>query len=276
MKRFWHFVLSNSFFVSLCAGAMTFQTYQLLNLTVDYSICIAISLLTLSGYNLYWLISKQHFGNVHFHQLIWRQKVHASLFLLASIAALILIIPITHIHVWIGVTALFGMLYALPLLQNVFHSLIFKIGAFKTILLAIVWTMATVVVPFADKPFNAAFVFFCLHRFTFIFMLNIIFDVGDATQDRQRNVHSLVTDSTPKGLLRWFVITMVLYVLATVALINNISFLQVIVLITMLIPIWVLYQKAHRQQPYHFYYVYTDGLMICSALATYLAGILEY
>ncbi|MBX2939098.1 MAG: hypothetical protein KF880_03385 [Ferruginibacter sp.] len=274
MQRWWHILLTHSIFVSLCAGALCVQSFHLMNVPVNWHLCLSIGCFTLGGYNLYWMISTFHFSARSLLQVFFNQPLHTTLFFLGTIAGIGFILPYPNAYPWLFATVVAGCMYALPLFISHSGISLRVPGAVKTILLAVVWAIATVWVPLSANEFSWALIPLLFLRFSFIFMLNIIFDVGDAANDKQLNVRSLVTDNPIQRIHFWMGITICMYALAVVCFVwLSLEVLTGVFLLLLLWPVVVLYKKAFSKQLYHFYYLYTDGLMLCSAVATYLAGI---
>lgn len=274
MQRGWHMILTHSVFVSICAGALCVQSYHLMSRPVHWPLCLAVSCFTLAGYNVYWLISKFHFSSQSLLRVLLQQPAHGAFFFLGTVTGVTLIVSYPVTFPWLLITAVIGGMYALPLLFSISGTRLPVPGVVKTVLLAVVWTIATVLVPLADSEDASALISLLLIRFFFIFMLNIIFDVGDAANDRQLNLRTLATDSSSRNLYGWMAFSIGIYTTAIVYSVwHFLPVLTGVVLWSMVLPVAMLFRKAFSKQSYHFYYLYTDGLMLCSAVATYLAGI---
>lgn len=272
MKRLGYFIFSHSIFVSICAAALTYQTYLLFHVVPKFWICMMVFCFTLAGYNAYWLISKHHFNKQSWFSNIRQLKDHVGLILLGSITGLIISLLYVHSFISFIITALFSLMYCLPLIDP-FSSMVRKIhGWLKMVLLAIVWTCATVLIPLSDTVlFSPEMSWIMLHRFCFILMLNIIFDVGDVNNDRKLNIYSFATENSKARIITLMVFVSVIYIISSWIMQkeeyrNTIS----VPLILLVLPIWYLFLKSFREKSYLFYYGLTDGMMLCSAVLIYL------
>lgn len=274
MHRGWRILFTHSVFVSVCAGALCVQSFLLTNLPIHWPLCFSVSAFTLGGYNLYWLISKQHFSARSIQQVLRAEWLHGLLFFAGTLTGIGLALPYQASYIWFLITALLGGMYTIPLFRYTSKLTLRVPGSVKTILLGLVWTVATVMVPLPGEVSTSSLWFLCVMRFAFILMLNIIFDVGDAANDKALQVRSLATDVQPKAIHLWMGAACIVYFLTVFFWMwLSLPYLLGLALWVWLWPIVVLYRKAFYRQSYWFYYVYTDGLMLCAAVATYLAGI---
>lgn len=166
-------------------------------------------------------------------------------------------------------------LYILPILPFKQLSFLKKLGFAKTLLLALAWTYVTIVLPL-NKPFlylnDAKLLLFC-NRFLFMLILCIIFDSRDIIVDKIKGLHSLATDIKPKTLK---IISLICF---AVLLFTNYKMHQygldiphnIALLITTAV-LAILYYLSFKKRGYLFYYFFVDGMMLFSALLTFLAS----
>lgn len=270
--KWLHLILAHSFFIALCAVAISYQTIILFNREVDFWCLGFIFFATLVSYNTYWLLSKQKTINFILKNELTKNAVIA-LSLIGSIFCLIQ--STLKIEVIWPAICLNG-LYMLPLLPIKQLGFTKKIGFLKTILLAFTWAYVTVVLPL-NKNFifldNAKLLFF-LQRFLFMFLLCIVFDSRDVMVDKIKGLHSLATDTKPIVLklifgIVFLVLIATVYVMFTIGL----SYAHSVTLLIAAGAAVFLYWLSFYKKSYFFYYFFVDGLMLFSALLTYLASI---
>jgi 4-hydroxybenzoate polyprenyltransferase len=91
--------------------------------------------------------------------------------------------------------AILSFLYSFPFPgKQKSNFRILKIPGMKTLLIAIVWTGATVLIPvfFEDKPFvHLQIILLFAERFTFIFAIAIPFDIRDMDTDSQTSLNTI-------------------------------------------------------------------------------------
>jgi hypothetical protein len=279
MKRLFHFILSHSIFIAFCAAALSLQTLQLLSLRVSVYLLAFIFFATLCGYNAYWMVSRFSF-NRHLSPISFLRKCRSSFFvILSAVSGMVFCITKLHLVMYNAIlTFILLGLYAIPVMPFKQLHFIRKAGFLKTSVLALAWTIVTILIPLQipiyEMSHTAVLIF--INRFLFMLMLCIIFDKRDAAVDKIRGLQSLATDIRPRllhyliGLIfisyTWISYTMIAY---------EVSVPQAAALIvTGLITLGV-YTSSIQKRGYLFYYFLVDGLMFLSALLTGLASIFE-
>lgn len=273
MKRLCHFIFSHSIFVSLCAAALAFQSFQLHGVEPRMQLCWLAFFFTLAGYNAYWLVSKHHFNQLSWKGNITKFKSNSFFIVFGTLGGSILAFLNLHSIIPITITALLSIVYTLPFIKPFADFKLRVYGSMKMVVLALVWTSATAVMPLSESAdflsVNVAWIL--LHRFSFILMLNFIFDVGDATNDRKLNVYSFATENSNLKIYGVMFCISLLYIISSVGIQWPHNFYSIsLPLILLIFPIWFLFLKSFRITNYYFYYGLTDGMMLCSAILIYL------
>lgn len=275
--KWLHFILSHSIFIALCAVALAFQTSQLRHLDNSVFLYGFIFFATLCSYNFYWLLSKFSFiYKGSFSAIIKNETAGISLLVISAIG---LIICLSYSAILIDQVLIAGLLtivYSIPLLP--FRQLYFirRAGVLKTFLLAFTWAYVTAFLPLQKSIalIDQADSFIITRRFLFMLMLCIIFDNRDKAVDKIRGLRSLATDLRPAMLrLVIFIIFAVLFVTNFFYKNYELSLNQSIALQVSTLALLTVYFYSTRKQGYFFYYFIVDGLMMFSALTTYIAGI---
>lgn len=275
--KWLHFILSHSIFIAVCAVALTFQTALLLKLDINLFVYGFIFFATLCSYNFYWILSKVSFTSKKNIAILLKKETSNYLLLLISAIGLLYCFLQSSIPFYFVITAVvLTILYAVPLLPIPALRFTRKAGVLKTVLLAFTWTYVTVILPLQkDYTYlSNADLFIISRRFLFMLMLCIIFDNRDKDLDKIRGLRSLATD-IPPVTLRIFI-----YFIFALLFISNffsgnygITLSQSIALQVSTIMLLVVYFYSNKKQGYLFYYFFVDGMMLFSALATYIAGI---
>jgi 4-hydroxybenzoate polyprenyltransferase len=274
--KWLHFILSHSIFIALCSVALCFQTALLLHIELPAYLYGFIFFSTLSSYNFYWLVSACSFSAKPIPVVLKQYASNTVVFIIAIAGLFFTVLHLAHLlPVIIGGLAL-TLLYTLPLLPFKIFRVARKAGLVKTFLLAFTWAYVTVYIPYVQAPPGNILVAVMLfnNRFLFMLMLCIIFDVRDTNVDKIRGLQSLATIIKPST---------VRYIMTGVfaAFIINGIFLrvhyhdtgQIIALLITGIVTAVVYSFSLKKQDYFFYYFIVDGLMLFSAMATYVASI---
>lgn len=275
--KWLQFILSHSIFISLCAVALCWQTNLLLQLPDDPFLFGFIFCSTLCSYNFYWLLSKFFFrtGNISLWGFIRREFIQFMVFASAAAGTLYFYIYNSLEPVIVLPAVILTLLYALPLIPSGINRFTKKLGVLKTILLAITWTYVTVWIPirFSETVMPEAGWFILTRRFGFMLMLCIIFDSRDIAIDKIRGLRSLATELTPRTL-RWliFIIFIILFGTNFTFPYFGMGIRPVMALQVSTVALLLVYFLSTKKQGYFFYYFFVDGLMLFSALVTYIAG----
>ncbi len=274
--RVLHFFLSHSIFIAFCAVTLCFQTSILLNIPHNTNLYFFVFFSTICSYNLYWLLSKFYFSKRVFD--IAFIKMNRNFFLLFTVAAffsLLLLFKLQYLLWYIIFSVVLTLLYALPLLPFKVLMPLQKIGFLKTMLLSFAWAFTTTFLPaasFIKINLPAAILIFLSH-FCFMLLLCIIFDRRDATLDKIKGLHSLVTDLNEKKLFLTVLIVYFSYIIFSLFFCyyysNN---FQATAFIISGLLFWIVYKLSNKKQGYIFYYFVVDGLMVATAILSLLAS----
>ncbi len=274
--RWLKFLLSHSLFVSICAAALSCQTCILLQKPIDWSFCSLIFWLTLGTYNLYWGLSKWSF-EITCPKVFSNYLINIILMVVSTVALLFYLSLLFSIWPYLIIASLSTILYCLPLIYKESFVKYRKIGFIKTLLLAFTWTFVTVVFPahsiFATNFLDILFVFSC--RFLFLLTLCIIFDLRDSKIDLFHGIRSLANELSKQSVNLIMVIIFFLQLFVIIFFLKyKLENSQAIVLFTTaVLSIGCYFLSAIKERSYYFYYFLVDGLMLFSAIASYIATI---
>lgn len=274
--RWLHFILSHSIFVSACAVALCFQTFSILHITPNNYAYGFIFCATLSSYNFYWLISKYYFNKrLSIPAFLRKNFSNILLFSLAGVGVLVFLYFLPGILMNAFIACGLTLIYSIPLwpFKKPLHFP--KIGFLKTVLLAFTWAYVTVIIPVQQSIFisNLPVGLLFSARFCFMLMLCTIFDSRDIHVDKIHALKSLATDVNKRTLQIIMAIVFTLYITAGLFLryyfdtnVQIIAFL-IVGLVTL-----CAYKLSLKKQGYFFYYFAVDGLMLFSAVGTWVAN----
>ena len=273
--RFLHFILSHSIFIACCAAALCWQTNTLLHISGSTDMYGFIFFSTLSSYNFYWLLSKFYFSARKFNLLFLKKNISFFLlFIIAAAGTLFFLSELKHICIYVIGAVMLTLLYSLPLWPFTFSKKLQKAGFLKTTLLSLTWAYVTTVIPAAVvllDSFLPVLILF-IARFFFMLLLCTIFDMRDIAVDKMHGLHSLATDVGKKKLSVIIIFIFFLYLFA--GLLVRFYFKENAQMVAFMITVaivWAVYRLSLKSRDYIFYYFLVDGLMLISALATYLA-----
>lgn len=268
-------LFTHAIFISCCAVALAIETSRVLHIQTGFEVYLLIFLSTCCSYNLYRLISLFPFQQLSGGLRFLRQQVTSVILFLFCAGGMIgcmLQEPALWVYVILATVLTIG--YCLPLLPLSFAAVFQRAGYLKTILLAGTWAFVTVFWPVAsDGSHDGKIVWILfLQRFSFMFILCIIFDARDLKTDLLRSLGSLVTSVSRTSLQVITILSFVCYMSLSILLSLHLRHPSLAVAWGFTgLATWFLYRFSHRQQGYWFYYFGVDGLMLLSALATFLA-----
>jgi hypothetical protein len=274
--KWLHFILSHSIFIAICAVALCFQTAILLHIDLTVYLYAFIFFSTICSYNFYWLLSAYFFSVKPLPLFFKQYYTNIIVFTVGGIGMLVSIQYIANLLPVISLGMVFTLLYAIPLLPFKVFRIARKAGLLKTFLLAFTWSFVTVYIPYKQTPAGNFITLVMLfnNRFLFMLMLCIIFDARDTRVDKIRGLQSLTTMIKPAT------VQYIMIAIFTAYIINGIVLrayydnpVQIIALLVTGVITAVVYFFSLQKQGYFFYYFLVDGLMLFSALATYVASI---
>ena len=271
------FILSHSIFISVCAAALCYQTFELLHIQPDKFIYGFVFSSTLCSYNFYWLISKFYFSDRSFlTKFIQKNFFNFFFFAVAGIGMLFCLYKTPGIFPQVIVAVILTLAYSLPLWPVKQLAFTRKAGFLKTVLLAFTWTYVTVMIPAAGSgsiPETSIALLFTA-RFLFMLMLCTIFDSRDINIDKMHALRSLATDVSRSTLQKIMLTVFALYLLTGMLLRYFFDeHAQLAAFLVTGILTFIVYRLSLNSRGYYFYYFLVDGLMLFSALATFVASI---
>jgi hypothetical protein len=274
--KWLQFILSHSIFIAICAVALCFQTAILLHINLTVYLYAFIFFSTICSYNFYWLLSAYFFSARPLPVFFKQYYTNVIVFAVGSIGMIWSVQYMVNLLAVISLGMVFTLLYAIPLLPFKIFRIARKAGLLKTFLLAFTWSFVTVYIPYKQSPAGNFITLVMLfnNRFLFMLMLCIIFDARDTKVDKIRGLQSLTTMIKPST------VQYIMFTIFAAYIINGIVLrayyddpVQIIALLVTGVITAVVYFFSLQKQGYFFYYFLVDGLMLFSALATYVASI---
>jgi hypothetical protein len=274
--KWLHFILSHSIFIAFCAVGLCYQTAVLLHINLSYYFYGFIFFSTVCSYNFYWLLSGFAFAGIPLVSYLKKHYTNLLVFIIAGFGLLYSVTGIINMLPLICAAMLLTLLYAVPLLPFKISIIARKAGIVKTVLLAFTWAFITVYLPYKMAPTGNRFTLLLLfnNRFLFMLMLCIIFDARDTHIDKIRGLQSLTTILSVQTVQRIMAAIFALFILNGIILrIYYHEILQIIALLITGVLVAMVYLFSLKKRGYFFYYFLVDGLMLFSALASYVASI---
>lgn len=271
LKSGWSFFIYSNLFIAGCAALMTAQSGLFLATDCQpLAFPWFIFFSTLCSYSFHWYFTGP--SVIITPRSGWLQQnrwVHLLFFLTGLAGSLILFFKnFSEYWLWIAAAAVATFLYSAPKIPNRHLQQLRKLALGKTIFLAAVWTYVTTVLPFLIQaaPWTTAHTLFTISRYFAVYMICILFDYRDRTDDKNSGIRSLITYMEPAGIRRLFLFSFLVFILATLGLYRQ--GIPAEMVSYHLLPGFIvaaLYQRATRDFGDMLYYFVLDGLMAFSA-----------
>ncbi len=186
-------------FIAFCAVAMTLETivFSGMNITKNIPYLTVVFFSTLIAYNLKnikWILFINE--GVKSEKRYWVKKNNIFLCLLFGLSLILLFIGLFFLNQSLIYLLLpLGVLsigYSWPLRIGGYKIVLREIPFIKTLLVALVWTIVVVVLPYVDfaniRTINWAKV---IGEFMFLLSLALLFDIKDMESDKNRNIKTI-------------------------------------------------------------------------------------
>ncbi|QSS96375.1 hypothetical protein [Psychroflexus sp. ALD_RP9] len=182
IKRLFDFYINASVHVALAVVAFTYITSLSFNYVLDLNLAIVIFCSTIIGYNFV-----KYAGIAKFHYLSLTKNLQ--LIQLFSLVVFITLLFFIFNCSWqelllLVFISLLTIAYAIPFLPKAKNLRTIK--GLKIFIIALVWTLTTVLLPLVNSIIIIDFhqlCFFSLHRFVLILILLIPFEIRDVNYD---------------------------------------------------------------------------------------------
>ncbi len=279
--RWLQFILSHSIFISFCAAALCMQTYILLHIPPNIHIIGLVFFSTLSGYNVYWFLSKFFFStSTSIFKFISIARSYFSVAVISAGLTFYFFLKVPYSLPYLIISIFLTALYSMPLWPiRRLAGLAQKAGFLKTTLLAFTWAYTTTVLPAIEILQREAYAIALLFasRFFFMLMLCVIFDKRDTEIDKIHSLRSMATDIPARTLRALMYVTLFCYMMAGIFVrIHFGDTSQVFAFALTGAVVWIVFEMSFKKRGYFFYYFVVDGLMLLSSVFTWGADLLNY
>lgn len=261
-----------------CAALMTAQS-GILFTPGGYNgqLILFVFFATLCSYSFHWYFTGSSLlKSARLHWLETNRWVHVLFFLTGLAGTLYYFQFFTQYWHWIAGSMIATFLYSAPKIPFRPLQELRKLALGKTIFLAAVWTYVTTVLPFVmeEAPWTRSMTGFTISRYFYVYMICILFDYRDRTDDKNAGIRSLITYMEPAGIRRLFLFCFGIFLTATLWLFTEglpVADTAFIVLGGLIV--LALYRRATRDFSDWLFYFVLDGLMAFSALLSLFARI---
>lgn len=279
LKRSLDFLLFSNIFIGACAVALTFTN----QLTVEDSFhlnaaCWFVFFSTILVYSSLKFRTADEPVELTAHRA-WATKhpqASRNVFLISLIGALAFFFQLNSNMQWMVLAlALFTAFYGFIEIPFTRPKIKLRhLGLVKTLFVAIVWSVTTVILPLCESYTEPAMmVFLLLRRFLFILALTMVFEIKDIKGDRQNQLHTLpsaigVTNTKllAQGILMGLIaLNIAQYFFFDIPLLNMLAVNTSLLLSILCI------QPVNEETSERWYYLVLDGMMILQFALVYAA-----
>jgi 1,4-dihydroxy-2-naphthoate octaprenyltransferase len=278
LRSCWSFFIYSNLFMAGCAALMTAQS-GILFTPGGYNgqLILFVFFATLCSYSFHWYFTGNSLiKSERLHWLETNRWVHVLFFFTGLAGTLYYFQFFTQYWHWIAGSMIATFLYSAPKIPFRPLQELRKLALGKTIFLAAVWTYVSTVLPFVmeEAPWTRPMTLFTISRYFYVYMICILFDYRDRTDDKNAGIRSLITYMEPAGIRRLFLFSFGISLIATVGLyIDGLSVADTAFIVLGGLIVLALYRRATRDFSDWLFYFVLDGLMAFSALLSLFARI---
>lgn len=212
-------------------------------------------------------------------RLTWSLKnknLHIILFIIGCIMIIVSLFSFQLHHFYIlSILGAIAFLYSYPALPFGKRKRIKDYGFLKIITLALLWTLVTVWFPVSDMPVDKGlYLLVFAKRFTFMFVLCLLFDIRDIDVDTHENRITLPVILGKKK--SYFTARLVLFLFLIISCIQYYFYPETEVFIAMLLSTLVTFfivQLSKKTNSDFVYLAGIDGMMLIQAVLVYLLSL---
>ena len=277
-KSVLDFLLFSNIFISLCAVAQALVTYQLLNVKPEKYILALLFFATLAQYNFSILLSKPvKPQNSPFRRVRWIFS-HYRLMITLTIAATLSLIPLVFLlsvpsQILLIFLGVLSVAYALPIFS--IHDKRFglrNIPGIKLFLIAMVWSLSTVLLPIVEMETTVGFVIssretilLVTKRFLLVVAITIPFDIRDLFQDRSSALKTIPVLLGEKKAYLFCQIILSIYLGLLFLFTDRFDQNFIALSLTIFLAGWLIFKSNFTKDEYY-YFLYLDGILILQFL----------
>ena len=280
-RKIFDFIIFSNIFIALCALLMAMYTTRLFALNIPPSnFLFFLFFSTLASYSIHWYLTDET-TEITAARTAWlarNKTTHFAFFIISTIGSGVFLLQEWSYIKWILPAIFLTVMYTAPKFPFKPFLALKKLIWGKTILLSLMWTYITSLLPFfiINAGWKESYFIFFLNRFTLIFPICILFDLRDKDFDKATGVKSLVTLLPhPKIKKIFFLLTVInLLTIPLLAQFVNFSIADKFILLIPTVLTFLLYSTASKTKNDYLFYFILDGLMALSPILYFLKGCL--
>jgi len=264
------FLLFGNIFISVCAVLMCYFTEMIFTSSHNYQLLCFVFFATLCSYNLHSYFNPDTSSKSV--RLSWIQKHRLLLiisFLLAVLGMIIIFFSISYSYRWILPLSVLSLLYSLPRVLKSTGSFLKPIIYFKTIYLAVIWSVVTVLLPLVLDNYACDYqsTVFLFNRFFIILQVSILFEYRERKLEipgKPGNLISILNEN--KFNLLFYFLSLLFMVSAGLLFVGKPDYSLLFSILIPEILLYLTYKRSKSMCSDYWYYVFIDGILMLSTL----------
>lgn len=280
MKRlsnlFLQFLLNSNLIISLAAVSLSLATQVLIGAGPRLQPCLLLIFgACMTEYNLHRLMKYYvlpgHDRKLPFNRLSENLKFTRSITFLSLLILAVSFVFLAPHSKWVfSISAMITLLYSIPSEGLAGKLSLRKVPFLKTFLVAVVWAIITVLIPFTESYTSVAketIAWIFAGRFLLIFSLALLFDMRDIETDEENGIQTIPVALGQKRTLQVVTALVVLFVFTTLIYSGLIGFNFHLISALLFAYYMLLVVKSPRARSSSYYYpLYLDGSLIVYSL----------
>ncbi len=267
MKAVFRTIIYGAIFISFCTVAMCMETSLLLDLPFNsFYFYLTVFSATLGQYNIHYFIKKS--GSPHSDRFRWslqHRNIHLILNVIGAIGLIIGFLGLKpQKYIVLAIIAAITIVYSFPFLPLKNKKRLKDFGLLKILTLSFVWTLITVWFPVASSSAitNEVELIF-IHRFIFIFILCLPFDIRDMESDHFEGIRTIPNFIGKKNTYQLTIFSLIIFLM--VSFVHYSITREIMIFIAMTLSAIVTYfmiRHTKREHSDFFYLSAVDGMML--------------
>ncbi len=276
LRKFIDSLVYSNIFIGICAVALTLTNQLSVESAIrfDKSLCF-VFFSTVFAYSLLKFRNTSDITYTTHHR--WaadNSQLSKNILLISLIASGLFFFQLENkVKLTVAILAAFTAFYGfidIPFTQP--KRKLRDFGLLKTLFVAVVWSVTTLMVPLGDAYIeNDMMIFLLVRRFLFILALTIPFEIKDMSGDKEHNLKtiSLTFGVSNTKLISQGILFLLMIILTVQYFLFDVSLLNILAInFSLLISIFCI-QPIKEETKDWWYYVVLDGMMILQFVFVY-------
>lgn len=287
LRKVLDFIFFTNIFVAVATVSLTIETLLLLNIPVTFTpLMLVIFFATVCDYCFHNIVSKKTISEENSNGThIWllnNKNIFTGVFIFSCLGLFFFscFIPLRVFFALVPV-AIIALAYSLPVIRMKNKKITFKeIPGIKIFLVAISWSLVTVVLPliYREKQIlTPDVILLFIQRLLFVFSACMVFDIRDIRSDNEAGIKTLSVIIGEKRSLMLSNGTLLLFI-AVVSLQNFIlksyGIFTIPLVLSAFFAIIIINSKKIKEQRYY-YHAFLEGLPVLQLLLLFIAVLFQ-